>query len=111
MKKLIGLIPLYDDDKDSYWMLPGYMKVLESCGALPVMLPLTTDPKELDDCFQLCDGIWPLDTMWTRHFTQRRQRKPAEYHAAAVIRWKRICLRKHYRKTSRYLESAEAYSL
>ena len=22
MKKLIGLIPLYDDDKDSYWMLP-----------------------------------------------------------------------------------------
>lgn len=35
MKKLIGLIPLYDDDKDSYWMLPGYMKVLEACGALP----------------------------------------------------------------------------
>lgn len=57
LKKIIGLIPLYDDDKDSYWMLPGYMKVLESCGALPVMLPLTTDPKELDDCFQLCDGI------------------------------------------------------
>ena len=53
LKKIIGLIPLYDDDKDSYWMLPGYMKVLESCGALPVMLPLTTDPKELDDCFQL----------------------------------------------------------
>lgn len=35
MKKLIGLIPLYDDDKDSYWMLPGYMKVLEACGAIP----------------------------------------------------------------------------
>ena len=57
MKKLIGLIPLYDDDKDSYWMLPGYMKVLEACGALPVMLPLTTDHAELDDCFKLCDGI------------------------------------------------------
>ena len=57
MKKLIGLIPLYDDDKDSYWMLPGYMKVLETCGALPVMLPLTTDPEELNDCFSLCDGI------------------------------------------------------
>ena len=53
MKKLIGLIPLYDDDKDSYWMLPGYMKVLEACGALPVMLPLTTDPEELNDCFSL----------------------------------------------------------
>ena len=57
MKKLIGLIPLYDDDKDSYWMLPGYMKVLEACGALPIMLPLTMDHEELDDCFQLCDGI------------------------------------------------------
>lgn len=57
MKKIVGLIPLYDDEKDSYWMLPGYMKVLEACGALPVMLPLTTDTEELDDCFRLCDGI------------------------------------------------------
>ena len=93
-------------------MLPGYMKVLEACGALPVMLPLTTDPEELNDCFSLCDGI----LMTGGHdvdpaLTQRRQRKPAEYHAAAVIRWKRICLRKRYRKTSRYLESAEEYSL
>ncbi len=57
MKKIIGLIPLYDDEKESYWMLPGYMKVLEACGALPIMLPLTTDPEELRDAFSLCDGI------------------------------------------------------
>lgn len=41
MRPIIGLIPLYDDDKDIYWMLPGYMKVIEKCGGLPVMLPLT----------------------------------------------------------------------
>lgn len=35
MRPVIGLIPLYDDDKESYWMLPGYMKALERCGALP----------------------------------------------------------------------------
>ena len=29
MRPLIGLIPLYDDEKECYWMLPGYMKVLE----------------------------------------------------------------------------------
>lgn len=57
MKKVIGLIPLFDDEKDSYWMLPGYMRVLEKCGALPVMLPLTDDPEELEQCFSLCDGL------------------------------------------------------
>ncbi len=57
MKKIIGLIPLYDDDKQSYWMLPGYMKVLEYCGALPIMLPLTDNEEELDDAYRLCDGL------------------------------------------------------
>ena len=55
--KVIGLIPLYDDEKDSYWMVPGYMKALEECGALPIMLPLTTDVEELEKAFLLCDGI------------------------------------------------------
>lgn len=31
MRPVIGLIPLFDDEKDSYWMLPGYMKVIEEC--------------------------------------------------------------------------------
>ena len=57
MKKIIGLIPLYDDDRQSYWMLPGYMKVLEYCGALPIMLPLTDNEEELDDAYRLCDGL------------------------------------------------------
>lgn len=57
MKKVIGLIPLYDDEKESYWMLPGYMKVIEACGGLPLMLPLTEDTEELDQCFSMCDGI------------------------------------------------------
>jgi len=57
MKKVIGLIPLFDEEKDSYWMLPGYMKVLEKCGALPVMLPLTEDQEELEQCLSLCDGL------------------------------------------------------
>ena len=56
-KPIIGLIPLYDDEKDSYWMLPGYMKVLEKCGALPIMLPYTTDEEELLQAYELCDGI------------------------------------------------------
>ena len=57
MRPVIGLIPLYDETKESYWMLPGYMKVLEQCGALPIMLPLTSDEDELAQSLKLCDGL------------------------------------------------------
>ena len=57
MRPVIGLIPLYDDEKESYWMLPGYMKVLEECGALPIMLPLTDNMSELSEAFSLCEGL------------------------------------------------------
>lgn len=57
MRPVIGLIPLFDDDKESYWMLPGYMKAIEKCGGLPIMLPLTEDKEEIADAYSLCDGI------------------------------------------------------
>jgi len=57
LKPVIGLIPLYDDDKESLWMLPGYMGVVEACGGLPVMLPLTNDEADLSQAYQWCDGI------------------------------------------------------
>jgi putative glutamine amidotransferase len=44
---LIGIVPLWDDEKASLWMLPGYMKGIEAAGALPLMLPLTTERKAL----------------------------------------------------------------
>lgn len=57
MKPVIGIIPLYDDDKESYWMLPGYMLALEQCGAIPLMMPLTLDQEILDYFTGICDGI------------------------------------------------------
>ena len=57
MRPVIGLIPLYDDEKDSYWMLPGYSEVIEKCGALPLILPFTEDEGELTDAYSLCSGI------------------------------------------------------
>lgn len=56
-KPVIGVIPLFDDEKDSYWMLPGYMLGLEAAGALPVMLPLTTDTESLEQLFEGVDGL------------------------------------------------------
>lgn len=36
-KPMIGVLPLYDTDKSSYWMLPDYMKAIEDSGGIPVM--------------------------------------------------------------------------
>ena len=33
------------------------MKVIETCGAFPIMLPLTDDKEELECVFGLCDGL------------------------------------------------------
>lgn len=43
MKPLIAIISLYDETKESYWMLPGYAEALEQAGACPVILPPTNE--------------------------------------------------------------------
>lgn len=57
IRKVIGIMPLYDDEKESYWMLPGYMKMLEAENAIPMMLPLTANEKELDYFLEICGGF------------------------------------------------------
>ena len=56
-KPLIGLIPLYDEEKESLWMLPGYMDGLIAAGAVPVMLPLTNEKEILTQLVSQCDGF------------------------------------------------------
>lgn len=57
MRKIIGIMPLYDDERESYWMLPGYMTMLEEAGAIPMMLPLTSNSEELDYFLEICGGF------------------------------------------------------
>ena len=54
-KPIIGVTPLYDEEKESIWMLPGYMDVLTACNALPVILPF--DSSCTDEISSLCDGF------------------------------------------------------
>ena len=54
MKPIIGIVPLVDEEKDSFWMLPGYMDGITEAGGIPVMLPLTDDEGTIK---QLLDGI------------------------------------------------------
>ena len=57
MKRVIGLIPLVDEARESLWMLPGYMEGVAAAGGLPVMLPLTAADDDLDRLCGLCDGF------------------------------------------------------
>ena len=54
---IIGVTPLVDTVKESYWMLPGYFNGILQAGGLPLMLPLTTDASRIAQLCHLCDGI------------------------------------------------------
>ena len=56
-RPVIGLVPLWDEEKESYWMLPGYMKAVEKCGGIPIMLPLTDDEDAIEQLLNVLDGI------------------------------------------------------
>ncbi len=55
-KPLIGILPLYDLEKKSYWIHPGYMKGIEEAGGLPVMLPVTSALDEICQLSEEMDG-------------------------------------------------------
>ncbi len=56
-KPIIGLMPLWDEQKQSLWMLPGYADGILAAGGIPVMLPLTSDASVLLQLAKTCDGF------------------------------------------------------
>ena len=68
---LIGVFPLWDPKKESYWMLPGYLDSVTAAGGLPLMLPLTADPARLEQLAETLDGFV---------FTGGQDIDPALYH-------------------------------
>lgn len=56
-KSIIGIVPLIDREKESYWMLPGYMQGIMEAGGLPVMLPLTEDREGIRQLARYCGGF------------------------------------------------------
>lgn len=57
MKPLIGIVPLVDEEKESLWMLPGYMEGVAEAGGIPLMLPLTEDGEDISRLLDSIDGI------------------------------------------------------
>ncbi|MBM3138480.1 MAG: gamma-glutamyl-gamma-aminobutyrate hydrolase family protein [Chloroflexi bacterium] len=55
--KIIGVIPLWDEEKKSIWMLPGYLDAIRNTGGIPVILPLTSSPEDAATLLKKCDGL------------------------------------------------------
>lgn len=90
MKKVIGIMPLYDEERKSYWMLPGYMKMLEAEKGIPMMLPLTTDAEELDYFLEICGGFClRADMMFPPLFINQTESHGAASAVKSGTRWKR----------------------
>lgn len=57
MKPIIGVMPLYDEERESIWMLPDYLKLIERNGGIPLILPLTDNKGTLFPFLSICDGF------------------------------------------------------
>lgn len=56
MKPIIGVMPLFDTEKNSIWMLPGYLKGIEDAGGIPLVIPYTTDTAILEETDKIIDA-------------------------------------------------------
>lgn len=56
-KPVIGVTPLWDEEKQSIWMLPGYTDGIQFAGGVPVILPLTDDEEVLGQLAESLDGL------------------------------------------------------
>lgn len=56
-KPIIGITPLFDEDKDSIWMLPGYMEGILMADAIPFILPFTKDEENILRIAEEFDGF------------------------------------------------------
>lgn len=57
MKPIVGIMPLWDDEKNSIWMLPGYMDGILQAGGTPVIFPFSDEEEEIFRLTGLCDGF------------------------------------------------------
>ena len=54
---IIGVTPLWDDERKSIWMLPDYLDGIKAAGGISVVLPLEMSEKDADRIVETCDGF------------------------------------------------------
>jgi putative glutamine amidotransferase len=54
---IIGVTPLWDDERRSIWMLPDYLDGIKAAGGIPVILPLEMSEEDTGRIVKTCDGF------------------------------------------------------
>lgn len=56
-KAIIAVTALFDDEKDSIWMLPAYLNAIIEAGGIPIILPLIDNKEDIKDLANRFDGF------------------------------------------------------
>ena len=56
-KPIIAVTALYDDEKESIWMLQEYLDAIIDSGGTPVILPLIDDKEDIENLVKRFDGF------------------------------------------------------
>ena len=73
-KPVIAIVPLYDEERDSLWMLPGYMDGVIEAGGIPVMLSLVNDDVSLKETAHYFDGFIFAGRFKSSNLSSRKSR-------------------------------------
>ena len=57
MKPVIGIMPLWFDEKGFLTMPPAYTDAILAAGGLPLIFPFTEEPEDISQLADLCDGF------------------------------------------------------
>lgn len=56
-KPIIAVTALFDDEKNSIWMLPAYLNVILETGGIPIILPLIDNKEDIKSLVNRFDGF------------------------------------------------------
>lgn len=56
-KPIIAVTALFDDEKESIWMLPSYLNAIIETGGIPVILPLIDNDEDIKGLVNRFDGF------------------------------------------------------
>lgn len=56
-KPIIAVTALFDDKKESIWMLPAYLDAVVEAGGIPVILPLIDNKEDIKKLVSIYDGF------------------------------------------------------
>lgn len=110
-KPVIGIIPLWDEEKESVWMVPGYLDGIRDAGGIPMILPLVPHMEDIGQLDSMVDGyLFTGGHDVDPHMYGKSRFQCVEPVVMREIFWKRKYMESQRQRTSRFWVSAVGFS-